>query len=132
MSDVIGVNYVELEDGSGNILLESTNVVSSADTIADTTSKLLLELNASGASLDNTEAQADSQNRFNVCQFSGFRALPGELVRSAYGELSLPKYADLFRHPQERVRVRAEQLEGSPRNEVPDIFITDEITADDL
>lgn len=130
MSDVIGVNYVLLEDGSGNILLESTNVVSFSDTIADTTSKVLLELTDSNE-ITNTEAQADSQNRYNVCQRSGFRALPGELVKSGYGELVLPKYSEP-RNMADFVYNKAEQLEGSPRNEAPDVFITDEVLAEDL
>ena len=126
-----GENFVELEDGSGNILLESSNVVSFSDTIADTEDKLLLELSDSGASLENTEAQADSGHRFSVCMLSGFRALPGELVKSAYGALVLPRFSET-RHPQELVRAKAESLEGSPRNEAPDVFITDEVTSDDL
>ncbi len=124
-----GVNFVELEDGSGVVLLESSNVVSFSDTIADTQDKVLLE--NSDAGIVNTEAQEDSQNRFNVCQRSGFRALPGELVKSGYGELVLPKYAEP-RNMADFVRNRAEQLEGSPRDEAPDVFITDEITSEDL
>ena len=83
------------------------------------------------ALITNTAAIQDTDNRFNVCQFSGFRALPDELVESGYGELVLPKFAEP-RQMQERVRVKAEQLEGSPRNEIPDTFITTEITIDDL
>ena len=119
-----GANYILLEGGGGNVLLENDTGL---DAFPD---KILLEIDETG-SITNTEAIADSSNRFNVCQFSGFRALPGELVESGYGELVLPKYAE-GRHMQERVRVRAEQLEGSPRNEAPDVFITDEILAEDL
>jgi len=79
----------------------------------------------------NPDAQADSQNRYNTCQFSGFRALPGKLVKSGYGEMSLPKFAEP-RNMQDFVRVRAESLPGSPRHEVPDVFITDEVLAEDL
>ena len=120
-----GANYVLLEDGSGNVLLENDTGL---DAFPD---KVLLEAADSGASLVNSDAIEDSQNRFSVCQFSGFRALPGELVKSAYGELSLPKFAEP-RHMQERVRVHAENLEGSPRNEAPDVFITTAVTIDDL
>ena len=120
-----GFNYVLLEDGSGNILLENDTGL---DAFPD---KVLLEAAASGASLANAIAQTDSQNRYNVCQFSGFRALPGGLVKSGYGEKVLPKYAEP-RHMQERVRVHAESLEGSPRNEAPDVFITTAVTIDDL
>ena len=79
----------------------------------------------------NDNAVEDSGNRFNVCQRSGFRALPGELVKSGYGEMVLPKYSEP-RHMQDFVTNRAEELPGSPRNEAPDVFITDEITQDDL
>ena len=119
-----GFNYILLESGSGNILLENDVGL---DAFAD---KVLLEIDETG-SIANTDAIQDSSNRFNVCQFSGFRALPGELVESGYGELVLPKYAEP-RNMQDFVTVRAEHLEGSPRNEAPDVFITDEITADDL
>ena len=119
-----GINYILMENGGGNVLLENDTGL---DAFPD---KILLEIDETG-SIVNTEAIADSSNRFNVCQMSGFKALPGELVESGYGELVLPKYAEP-RHMQERVRVRAEQLEGSPRNEAPDVFITDEITIDDL
>ena len=120
-----GFNYVLLEDGSGNVLLEQDDDI---DIYED---KVLLESDTSGA-IVNTEAIEPTRNWQNICQFSGFQALPGELVKSAYGELSLPKFAEPYRHMQERVRVRAESLEGSPRNEAPDVFITDEITQDDL
>ena len=118
-----GANYILLEGGSGNILLEETDL----DAFAD---KILLEIDDTGA-IANTEAIQDSSNRFNVCQMSGFRALPGELVESGYGELVLPKYAEP-RHMQDFVTNRAEELPGSPRHEAPDVFITDEITIDDL
>ena len=119
-----GANYILLENGGGNVLLENDIGL---DAFPD---KILLEIDDTGA-IANTEATEPSSNWQNICQFSGFQALPGELVRSAYGELCLPKYAE-GRHDQELVRVRAEQLPGSPRNEAPDVFITDEITIDDL
>ena len=56
-------------------------------------------------------------NANNVCQRSGFKAKPGELVQDAYGYWVLPEYAERFRHPQERVRVKAEKLEGARRPE---------------
>ena len=121
-----GANYVLLENGSGNVLLENDTCL---DAFPD---KVLLEDSVSASDvIINTDANEDSGNRFNVCQFSGFRALPGELVKSAYGEMSLPKFAEP-RHMQERVRVHAENLEGSPRNEATDVFITDEVTQDAL
>ena len=119
-----GANYILLENGSGNILLENDTGL---DAFPD---KVLLEIDETG-SITNTEAVQDSSNRYNVCQFSGFRALPDELVESGYGELVLPKYAEP-RHMQDFVTNRAEELPGSPRNEAPDVFITDEITIDDL
>ena len=119
-----GANYILLENGSGDILLENDTGL---DAFPD---KVLLERDETG-SIANTEAITDSSNRFNVCQFSGFRALPDELVESGYGELVLPKYAEP-RHMQDFIHTVAEQLEGSPRNEAPDVFITDEITIDDL
>ena len=119
-----GANYILFEAGGGNLLLENDTGL---DAFPD---KLLLEIDETGA-ITNTEAVAPSKHWQNICQRSGFQALPDELVESGYGELVLPKYAEP-RHMQDFVTVRAEQLEGSPRNEAPDVFITDEITIDDL
>ena len=68
-----GANYVLLENGGGNVLLENDDGI---DAWQD---KVLLELDETGA-ITNTLASEDSGNRYNVCQFSGFRALPDELV----------------------------------------------------
>ena len=119
-----GEHYILLEDGSGNVLLENDVGL---DRWPD---KVQLEGSTAGE-ITNTDAIADTDNRFNVCQFSGFRALPGELVESGYGEMVLPRFAEP-RNIQERVRAQAENLQGSPRHEATDIFITTEITADDL
>ncbi len=119
-----GFNYIQLEGGSGNILLENDVGL---DAFPD---KILLEIDETG-SIVNTEATEPSSNWQNVCQMSGFQALPGELVRSGYGELVLPKYAEA-RHMQDFVTNRAEELPGSPRNEAPDVFITTAVTIDDL
>ena len=53
--------------------------------------------------ITNDNATTDGVNRYNVCQRSGFRAKPGELVRDGYGAMVLPEYAE-SRHPQDAVR----------------------------
>jgi len=118
-----GKNYLRLEDGSGVILLEQNNSVTTEP------DKLLLELSASGASIDNNEAVEDSQNRFNICHRSGFKALPGELVKDGYGAWVLPKYAEP-RHLQDFVKTIPDRQEGSRKPEHEDLFITDEIKHD--
>ena len=63
---------------------------------------------------------------------SGRKVKPGTLVREWTGLMVHPDYLDR-RSPQDMVRVRAEDLEGSPRPEpANDYFITTAITADDL
>ena len=66
--------------------------------------------------ITNSTATTDTPNRYNICQRSGFRAKPGELVKDAYGEMVLPEFAD-SRHDQEFVRVRAENQQGAKRPE---------------
>jgi hypothetical protein len=122
-SSFSGINFLQLEDGSGDLLLEQSDDVGPAD-------KLLLEVDNS-ADPSNAEANEDTQNRFNVCQSSGFRALPGELVESGYGEKVLPKFSEP-RQMQDFVKTTPDRQEGSPRNEPEDVFITEEVTADDL
>ena len=81
--------------------------------------------------ITNSDAGVDTENRYNVCQRSGFRAKPGELVEDGYGAWVLPKYAEP-RHLQDFVRSLPDQLEGSVRPEPTDTFITTAVTIDDL
>lgn len=58
--------------------------------------------------------------RSATCQ--GFRAKPGELLKTWDGLYVLPKFWRP-RHPQDLVRAKAESLEGSPRPEPENVFI---------
>lgn len=75
-----------------------------------------------GHSLLNPDAVPDSENRYNICQRSGFKALPGELVRDGYGYWVLPRFAET-RHPQDFIKSRAEKLEGPQQPEQDDVFV---------
>lgn len=81
--------------------------------------------------ITNTNATEDTKNRYNVCQVSGFKAKPGELVQRWDGLWVLPKFNE-ERHPQDRVRTRHESQQGSIRPEGADTFITTLVSADDL
>jgi len=92
------------------------------------------ELAHVGTEIENDNA-TEYDGKYNICQRSGFRALPGQLVKDAYGHLVLPKYRDV-RHPQDFVKGVAENQRGSPRPEQDDQFIDDlypsGVTQDDL
>jgi len=62
------------------------------------------------------------QNKYNICQKSGFKVKPGELSTEYNGKLVRPESFDK-RHPQLRVRDKAELLTGSIRPEPADTFI---------
>lgn len=72
--------------------------------------------------ISNSTATEDSGNRYNICQRTGFRVKPGQLVEDAYGALVRPDSVDR-RHPQEFIRPLAEELTGSQYPEATDNFI---------
>jgi len=75
----------------------------------------------------NTNAVTDIGNRYNICQRSGRKAYPGELVKDPYtGAWVMPEYIDPYPH-QLRVQATAELLRGAERPEQDDTFI-DSIT----
>ena len=80
-------------------------------------------------SLVNDTATPYWSNQNTVCQRSGKKVKPGQLVKDAYGLWCHPDYADK-RHPLDFVRSRPEKQRGSPRPEQLDRFGT--YSADDL
>jgi hypothetical protein len=66
--------------------------------------------------ITNSNATTDTPNRYNICDRSGFRAKPGELVRTWDGLMVLPEFWEP-RNDQDFVRVRAESQSGSKRPE---------------
>ena len=70
--------------------------------------------------ITNDTATTDD-GKYNVCQLSGFRAKPGELVRRWDGLMVLPKFIEP-RHSQDRVRGHADEISGSLRPEKTDQF----------
>ena len=79
----------------------------------------------------NTNAAPYWGNANNVCQISGFKAKPGQLVTRWDGLLVLPKFSEP-RNDQDFVRVKPERQRGSIRPEAADNFVSTAITADDL
>jgi hypothetical protein len=112
--------YLSLEDDSGFLALEDVGL-------------LLLETSYSGTLIQNTTAQTRDQSGFTVCDRSGRKARPDELVRDPYtGGMVLPKYVDGFQPQEERPRRHDTTTKGSPRPEKDTLFITVTITVDDL
>ena len=60
----------------------------------------------------NTNATADTGNRYNICDYSGFRAKPGELVPTWDGLMVLPEFWEP-RNDADFVRTRPENQRGA-------------------
>lgn len=75
--------------------------------------------------ISNSTAEEDAGNRYSVCQRTGFRVKPGELIEDAYGALVRQESFDR-RHPQELIRPLAEELTGPRRPEASNNFIYSE------
>ena len=107
-----GVNYVLLEDGSGNVLLEN-------DDGFDWLDKVLLE---NWIRITNVNAEEFASN-YTICDKSGWRVYPGTLKQEYTGMLVREELHEL-RHGQEYERSRGgDKAPGSPRLELDDTFI---------
>ncbi len=88
----------------------------------------------SGTPITNSNATTDVPNRYNICDLSGFRAKPGELIRTWNGLMVLPEFWEP-RNDQDFVRSVPEHQTGATRPEPigNETFLADgEVTADDL
>ena len=79
----------------------------------------------------NTNVSEDTVSRFNICQRTGFRVKPHELVEEYNGILVRPDSFE-YRHPQEFIRPLAESLTGPIRPEPDNSFIATSIAPEDL
>jgi hypothetical protein len=114
-------------DGKDTVLLERDVPWSIA---LEDGNDLLLESTGAGDP-SNTTATEDSENRYNICQRTGFKIKPGQLVTEWDG---VKVRADSWepRNLQDLVRVRAEELHGAYRPEPTDQFIANSIAPEDL
>jgi hypothetical protein len=79
----------------------------------------------SGTFSDYSETNSNTftnTRRDEICQRSGFRVDPRDLVTDRYGLKVLPKFRD-SRHPQERPSPAKERGGMARRPEGPDVFI---------
>ena len=84
-----------------------------------------------GTPILNANATAGPTNN-EICQRTGFRLYPGELMRDGYGELMRGKSVD-ERHPQDFVRSRGgDRQRGSVSPEQDNVFISVSVTAESL
>lgn len=124
---LIGIDPLDPDDENFQELFISTGGI---------TVDLSSELAVIGTTIENTQA-TEYDGRYNICDRTGFRAKPGQLVEDGYGNMVLPEFRD-SRHPQEFIRSRAETHTGPKRPEpVGDELDVDEeypsgVTADDL
>ena len=78
-----------------------------------------------GETITNDTATEDTGNRYNVCQLSGFKAKPGQLIKRYDGLWVLPKFWEP-RNEQDLLRAKSENQHGSIRPEPStDQFISD-------
>jgi len=111
--------YIELDGGSQELVQQEGDPIEG---------KVLLE---DYVGIVNTNTFEDSGNRFNVCQVSGFKVRPRELVKQWDGSKVRPESFDV-RNEQDYVRVHAEQLTGPIRPETDNVFISTSIAPEDL
>ena len=76
----------------------------------------------SGTSITNASATTDD-GKYEICDRSGFKAKPGELVREWDGHFVLPQFYEP-RNMQDFVKSRPERQEGSIRPET-ELFVDD-------
>lgn len=80
----------------------------------------------------NSQATSDVPTNYDLCQRTGFRQYPGELVRDGYGEYVRGRSSD-ERHPQDFQRSRGgDRQRGSVSPEQDDTFIATSIAPEDL
>ena len=81
--------------------------------------------------ITNDTATTRSLSGNTICDVSGFKAYPGELVQDPYTKLwVLPRFKN---DPQREPRAfRSTSGQGPKRAEQDDIFITATVTVDDL
>jgi hypothetical protein len=79
----------------------------------------------------NSNSETDSGGRYNICQRTGFKVLPGELLQEWNGLLVRPESFEA-RHPQDFVRSKAERQTGPQNPEPDDTFISTSVSAESL
>ena len=87
-----------------------------------------------GTAIENANATTDVPSNYEICDYSGMRAKPGELVPTWDGKMVLPRFWEP-RNDQDFVRARAEKQHGAERPEPVgnETFLSNgEVTADDL
>jgi hypothetical protein len=81
-----------------------------------------------------TYAPFDVPVHVNSCDLSGFRAKPGELVRTRDGLYTLPEFAE-SKHMSDFIQYRVSKLKKGPLRREPvgdETFIDTPVTIDDL
>lgn len=82
--------------------------------------------------ITNDNATTPDFTGYEICDKSGFRAYPGELVRDGHSRnWVLPRFADA-EQPNELRHHRSESGKGPINAEISDNFITTTVTIDDL
>jgi hypothetical protein len=69
-----------------------------------------------GTSITNTDATADTPNRYDICDLSGFKVKPGELKKTWTGWFVLPEFWEP-RNMQDFVTSKPEAQRGALRPE---------------
>ena len=67
----------------------------------------------SGTPITNSGATTGDPQNFEVCSRTGFKVLPGSIVKDGYGVLCRAESADSV-HPQDRLRSRGNESQRGP------------------
>ena len=81
--------------------------------------------------ISNSTATEDSDNKYNICQRTGFKVKPGSLIETWDGQL-VRRESWEPRNMQDFTTVKAESLTGATRPESTDVFIATSIAPEDL
>ena len=84
-----------------------------------------------GTPITNSNATTSVPVNYVICDRTGFRLIPDNLVKDGYGGMVRKSSVDPV-HPQDRVRGVTERQKGSVSPEGDDTFISTAITPDDL
>ena len=84
-----------------------------------------------GTTIANTNADTRSFSGNEICDRTGFKVLPGDLVEEWNGHMVRPESFEP-QQPQDKLRSRPDKLPGSVSPEPSDTFISTAVSADDL
>ena len=107
------------------------SILTAASELTATPTFTITASTETGTPIVNADSTTNVATNYEQCDRSGFRVMPGELVRNWDGVYTRSKSYDP-KHPQLLIRSVADKIKGSIRPEPDNNFLTEDVTADDL